>query len=212
MYVIQPRVIARMAKVEERVFLSDAVETAQQLHRSEFGAHFLVIYHDLATFREMYSHYVKAALKDNEIVIILPFYETVDEVRRILSEDSACIDVRKYEKEQSLLIIDSLKAYLGSRDGFMPFVKKIVEFAKASGRSGVSVIGDMGPFFYYGKNGGLLHYETTTLPTGFEGINLKGICVYHKQDYKKKLSEEEKLMLLEHHGGTLYLSPSFARA
>jgi hypothetical protein len=27
--------------------------------------------------------------------------------RWILSEDSACVDVRKYEKEQSLLIIDS---------------------------------------------------------------------------------------------------------
>jgi hypothetical protein len=56
----------------------------------------------------MYSHYIKAALKNNEIVVILPFYETVNNVRCILSEDSACIDVRKYEKEQSLLIIDSL--------------------------------------------------------------------------------------------------------
>jgi hypothetical protein len=90
----------------------------------------------------MYSHYIKAALKNNEIVVILPFYETVNNVRCILSEDSACIDVRKYEKEQSLLIIDSLKGYFGSQDGLIPFVKKIVQFAKASGRDGVSVIGD----------------------------------------------------------------------
>jgi hypothetical protein len=179
---------------------------AQELHKSEFGSHFLVIYHDLDTFRELYSQYAKAALKDNEIVVILPFYETVNNVRSILSEDSACIDVGKYEKEQSLLIIDSLKSYFGSQEGLMPFVKKIVEFAKVSGRSGVSVIGDMGPFFYYGKNDGLLHYETTTLPTRFEGINLKGICTYHRQDFKK-FSEKEKGMLLKHHGKTLYLSP-----
>jgi hypothetical protein len=75
------------------------------------------------------------------------------------------IDVEKHEKEQSLLIIDSLKSYFGSQESLMPFVKRIVEFAKASGRNGVSVIGDMSPFFYYGKNGGLLYYEITTLPT-----------------------------------------------
>jgi 2-haloalkanoic acid dehalogenase type II len=40
----------------------------------------------------MYSHYIKAALDNNEIVIVLPFYETVDSVRQVLSEDSACID------------------------------------------------------------------------------------------------------------------------
>jgi len=181
------------------------VATAQELYKSEFGAHFLIVYHDLATFREMYSHYVKAALKDNQIVIILPFYETVNKVRHILSEDSACIDVRKYEKEQSLLIIDSLKGYFGSQDGLMPFVKRIVEFAKTSGRNGVSVIGDMGPFFYYDKNGDLLHYETE-LPIRYEGMNLKGLCTYHGQDFKR-FSEKEKRMLLEHHGKTLYLSP-----
>jgi hypothetical protein len=203
MYVIQPRVIAHMAKVEERVFLSDAVETAQQLHRSEFGAHFLVIYHDLATFREMYSHYVKAALKDNEIVIILPFYETVDEVRRILSEDSACIDVRKYEKEQSLLIIDSLKAYLGSQDGFMPFVEQTIEYARTTGKNGVSVIADMDSFFYSQK-GDLLQYEMT-LPTVFEGMKLKGLCSYHKRDFDGRFNEKERQMLLGHHGKTLHL-------
>ena len=202
MYIVLPISIRTQASIN----FSDMLVASQELHKSEFGSHFLVIYHDLDTFRELYSQYAKAALKDNEIVVILPFYETVNNVRSILSEDSACIDVGKYEKEQSLLIIDSLKSYFGSQEGLMPFVKKIVEFAKVSGRSGVLVIGDMGPFFYYGKNNGLLHYETTTLPTRFEGINLKGICTYNRQDFKK-FSEKEKGILLNHHGKTLYLSP-----
>ena len=190
------------------ILSGDTISTAQELPKLEFGAHFLVVYHDLVTFREIYSHYAKAALIDNEIVVILPFYETVDSVRRILSEDSANIDVRKFEKEQSLLIMDSLKSYFGSQDGLIPFVNRIVQFAKDSGRNGVSVIGDMGPFFYFRKNGGLLHYETT-LPIKFEDMDLKGLCAYHKQDFDKKLSEKEKRILLEHHGKTLYLSPFF---
>jgi choline kinase len=180
------------------------VATAQELYKSKFGAHFLIVYHDLATLREMYSHYVKAALKDNQIVIILPFYETVNNVRHILSEDSACIDVRKSEKEQSLLIIDSLKGYFGLQDGLMPFVKKIVEFAKTSGKNGVTVLADMGSFFYNQKNDGCMHYEMT-LPTQYEGMNLKGFCIYHKKEYERRFSEKEKRMLLEHHGKTLYL-------
>ena len=183
----------------------DTITIVQELHKLEFRTHLLVVYHDLVTFREMYSHYAKAALIDNEIVVILPFYETVDSVRRILSEDSANIDVRKFEKEQSLLIIDSLKSYFGSQDGLIPFVNRIVQFAKDSGRNGVSVIGDMGPFFYFGKNAGLLYYETT-LPIKFEEMDLKGLCAYHKQDFDKKLSEKEKRILIEHHGETLYLS------
>ena len=53
------------------------------------------------------------------IVLILPYYETTDSVRHILSGDSGghdatIIDVTKYEKDQSLIIIDSAKAYFGS--------------------------------------------------------------------------------------------------
>jgi hypothetical protein len=67
---------------------------------------------------------------------------------RILSEDSACIDVSKCEKEQALLVIDSLKGYFVSKDGLMPFVKQTVDYAKSSGRTSVTVIGDMGSFFF----------------------------------------------------------------
>jgi len=41
---------------------------------------------------------------------------------------------------------------------FGSFVNSMVLFAKDSGRNGVSVIGDMAPFFYFGKNAGLLYY------------------------------------------------------
>jgi hypothetical protein len=61
----------------ENVFRGQAVEVSQELKKSSFGAHVLVIYPDLSTLREMYSHYVKSALSDqgNEIVLVLPFLE-----------------------------------------------------------------------------------------------------------------------------------------
>jgi hypothetical protein len=90
--------------------------------KSAFGSHFAIIYPDLPTLREMYSQYIKIVLSNgNETVMILPF---LDNVRRILTENSANINVRKYEKEQLLLIVDSLKGYFGSPVGLMPFLSK----------------------------------------------------------------------------------------
>ncbi|HKG87393.1 MAG TPA: hypothetical protein VKA95_03635, partial [Nitrososphaeraceae archaeon] len=66
-----------MTDVTQTVFHGHAEEVSQKLRRSESGAHFLIIYPELQTLREMYSHYTKSALfEGNEIVVILPFYET----------------------------------------------------------------------------------------------------------------------------------------
>ncbi|HEX5921118.1 MAG TPA: hypothetical protein VFY55_05000, partial [Nitrososphaeraceae archaeon] len=101
-----------MTDKTQTIFQGYPERISKQLRRAEIGSHFLVGYPDLTTLREMYSHYTRSALYDgNEIVVILPFYETADSVRGILSEDPACLDVRKYEKEQRLLITDSLKGY-----------------------------------------------------------------------------------------------------
>src|SRR5918995_7170931 len=146
-----------MTDVTQTVFHDHAEEVSQQLRKSESGAHFLIIYPNLQTLRKMYSHYTKSALfEGNEIVVLLPFYETADAVRRILSENGANIDVRKHEKEQSLLVMDSLRGYFGSKDGIMPFVKQTVKFAKNSGKSSLSVLGNIGPFYYYNKKDDLI--------------------------------------------------------
>ena len=195
-----------MTNRTQTTFQAFAEEISKELRESEIGSHFLIQYPDLPTLREMYSHYIKSAVPDdNEIVVILPFYETTDNVRRVLAEDSACMDVRKYEKEQRLLIMDSLRGYFGSTEGLMPFVKQTVEYAKNSGRENVSVLGDMGSFFYYKKKDDLIGWEME-LPRKFD-MNLKGLCLYHERDFAR-LSEAEKQQLLKHHNKILQLSPS----
>ena len=193
----------------ENVFRGHPLEVSQELKKSAFGAHFLVIYPNLSTLREMYSYYVKSALSDegNEIVLVLPFLETVDNVRRILSDIRTSIDVRKYEKEQSLLIMDSLKSYFGMQNGLIPFVRQTIEYANTSGKSGLSVLADMGSFFYYDKKDDLLQYEIA-LPFKYKNMNLKWFCVYHKLDFDRMLTGNERQILIEEHGKTLILLPS----
>jgi hypothetical protein len=188
-----------------------AIEILEELKAANFGSHYLVAYPNLDTLRKVYTSYVKTALYErNEIVIILPFFETVDSVRRILTENSDIalnIDMRKHEKEQSLIIIDSLKAYLGNPEGIMSFVKQALGHAKSSGKTGVSVFGDADSFFYYrNKQNDLVEYELS-LPTEYKGVNLKTFCLYHKKNFDRMFTEEQKEHLLEAHGKNLIITP-----
>jgi hypothetical protein len=38
--------------------------------------HYVVDYRDMVSFRRMYSQYAKRRLENNEVVILLPYYET----------------------------------------------------------------------------------------------------------------------------------------
>ena len=181
-------------------------DVLKQLRKAEFGAHYIIIYHDMMTLRRIYSGYIKAQLEDNEIVLILPYYETTERVRSILSGEndnsigSSIIDVRKYEKEGSLMIIDSAKAYFGSDTDLMSFIGKLSKQAQNSGKSGVSVIADLASFYFHNGIDKLIEYEMS-LPTKYDDeMKLKGFCFYHQEDFDKRLSKEQKQKLLEHHG------------
>jgi hypothetical protein len=83
-------------------------------------------------FKGVNSHYTKMQLeRNNEIVLILPYYETIDMVKLTLSGETIYsknnpfgyygTEVDKHEKEGSLIIMDSLKGYFssGGQDGFL---------------------------------------------------------------------------------------------
>ena len=113
---------------KQKAILRGVNETLDAIKESETGTHGLLVYPDITTLRAIYSRFTKIQLEDkNEIVLILPYYETTDMVRLVLSGSNVYgdditnnpvgysgIDVRKYEKEGSLVIVDSLKGYFGS--------------------------------------------------------------------------------------------------
>jgi hypothetical protein len=203
------------------------------LTHAEYGTHSILVYPNIETLRETYSRYVKMQLEDNnEIVVILPYYETTNNVRKTLSNSdfvnrgeaaisdsnnsngSRIIDVRKYEKEGSLMIVDSVKGYFGSdsnyegEDRLMSFFKQLVKKAESSGKNGVSVIADLGSFYHYQSNNATekLFEHELSLPSTYEGMKFKGFCAYHKADFDRRFTEEQKQKLLDHHSKALMIA------
>ncbi len=177
-----------------------AANASRTLSESDYGIHALVVYDDLVILREFYSQYVKKGIEErNEVIQLAPFYETEDSVRKTLSEGHIAIDIEKWEKaEKSLIIVDSLKKYIGnvSPDSDYNYNKNLVEYAKSKGKSGVSIIADKGTFPFKHRIDDLVNFELS-LPSKYD-IDLKRICVYHKKDLNR-LSEEQKQKLLNHH-------------
>jgi len=173
-----------------------------QINQAEYGAHYIIIYPDLDTLRDLYSEYTHKQIKENnEIVLINPFYETADSVRQVLSErfDDGVGNVSKYEKEESLMIADALEEYLGDQP--LIYVKKgLANYAKVR-KKGLSVLADLGAYIHRSMHRELVDYELS-LPTKYDDVALKGFCLYHEKDFDK-FSEEQKQKLIEHHGKAL---------
>src|SRR5919202_3889134 len=178
-------------------------DVLHHMNQAEYGAHYMIIYPDLETLRELYSSYVQKQIEDNNVVLVNPFYETTDSVKHTLSEkyNDGLNDVSKCEKEGSLIIIDSLEEYFG-KEPDMRFKRNLAYHAKKIGKNGLSILGDMGAYHHKSNHEELVDYELS-LPTKYEdGIALKGFCLYHKNDFDR-LSEEQKQKLIEHHGKAL---------
>jgi hypothetical protein len=175
-----------------------------QINQAEYGAHYMIIYPNLDTLRELYSNYVHKQIEDNnEIILVNPFYETTDSVRQVLSEqyDHGMDDISKFEKEESLLIADALEEYLG--DEPLIYVKKsLANYAKV-GKNGVSVLADLGAYPHKSMYNNLVDYELS-LPTKYD-VQMKGFCLYHQKDFDK-FSDEQKQKLIEHHGTALKIT------
>jgi MEDS: MEthanogen/methylotroph, DcmR Sensory domain len=179
-------------------------DTLERLKRARQGSHYILVYSDLPTLRKIYSQHIKRQIEEKEeIVLILPHHETSDMVRFVLFE-LAKIDVRKYEKQNSLMIIDSARAYFGSSIDIVSFVKSLVNYADQIGKNGVSVLADMGPFFHYNKLDDLIEYETSLPPRS--DIKAKGLCLYDKHEFNWRLTRVQRKKLLEHHGRELMIT------
>jgi hypothetical protein len=184
-------------------------DVLEQLRQAEYGAHYIIVYDNMMTLRQIYSGYIKTQIEDNnELVLILPYYETTETVRSVLSENNSSnggsiIDVRKYEKEGSLMIIDAAEAYFSSDTDLMSFVEKLAKQAQSSGKEGISVIADLASFYHFNRIDKLIEYEMS-LPSKYDDkMKLKGFCFYHQEDFDRRLSKEAKQNLLEHHDKAL---------
>ena len=109
-------------------------EILNSLLETPIGIHEIFVYPTIDMLREIYFHYIKRLLdNNNEIVIFLPYYENAESVKKVLSsfsiddynnnnnnigrnkykdkKDKGIEYVNRYINNGSLLIIDSEKAF-----------------------------------------------------------------------------------------------------
>src|ERR687893_2951143 len=184
------------------------------------GENSILGYPSTQTFRQIYTKYVKDHLvsaskqgveeennnnssRDNNkqskprIILISPFYETVESVKNQLSA-FGIENVQGLIDSGSLVIADSFHSFFPDSNGMKKLIDSLSERARKEERPGVTAIVDVGFFFLFGgdsKAVNLISYEASLAPKTQDG-NVKGISCCHWGNYET-LTERDKEVLTQ---------------
>ena len=171
-----------------------------RLLKLPLGYHCLILYPNIETIRKIYTEYIHLIIEENNVAILfLPYYDTTDKVRQDLKTKG--LDVRKFEQNNSLTLIDFTKVvdnpYLGlpAAFGLKEFINKIQAYNKDKN---LVVIADMS-FYNHSKNiDDILRYERLS-DDGYCNQNWRQLCLYHKLDFHLMFTEEQKQKIFDYH-------------
>lgn len=171
-----------------------------QLLKSPIGYHCLILYPNIETIRKIYAEYIHLMIEENNVtILVLPYYDTTDKVRQELMMKG--LDVRKYERSNSLTLIDFAKVvdnpYLGlpAAFGLKEFVNKIQAYNK---NKNLVVIADMSLYNHSKNVDDLLKYERLS-DDGYANQNWRQICLYHKLDFHLMFTDAQKQKIFNYH-------------
>lgn len=210
-------------KILVRTESKDNEESIQRWFDKEVedGENSILVYPSTQTFRQIYTKYVKDHLvsaskqeveeennnnnssRDNNkqskprIILIAPFYETVESVKHQLSA-FGIENVQGLIDSGSLVIADSFHSFFPDSNGMKKLIDSLSERARKEGRPGVTAIVDVGFFFLFGgdsKAANLISYEASLAPKTQDG-NVKGISCCHWGNYET-LTERDKELLTQ---------------
>ena len=179
------------------------------------GTHTVLVYPDLKTIREVYTNYVSAnGKKKSELFVILPYYETVENVRNnIESNKNTSISRNESNINDSLIIRDcqdilgkdinqsnnfSLKSDTAVRN-IVNFLNEMVIYAQKIGKNAVSVWIDTGAFQEYENYHHRLFVYEKSLPLVLKNTMIKQFCLYHQKDFEIRLNKLEESQVLDVH-------------
>src|SRR5919198_4816733 len=166
----------------------------KEITQTKYGDHTLILYSDLTTLEYVYLNYSKISLESlNEIILILPYYHSVADVFTNLTSNG--IDIDRYKKEGSIIVVESKKAYYSLTQefvGLMIMTKMLLRRADKLRKAGVTVVSDMGLFFDINKIDDLNKYETELLSSI---CNMK-VCCYNKSDFELSIEHQRRQNLL----------------
>jgi hypothetical protein len=156
------------------------IEQVLKLLESIDDERYVVVYRDYNSFRKIYSQHAKKRIENNEVVILLPYYETTDRARAALTR--AGVNVKALEGSGFLVIMDSYAAFLGFQQDNELFFSRLVSHAVVSRKSGICIIADMGAFFLIDR--------VAALASG--RMKVRGFCTYHQKDFEKMPEGQRK--------------------
>lgn len=168
----------------------------KQLAQIQFGEHNILVYDDIASFRQIYSNHAKKRLEDNEIVLLLPYFESVDSVKFYLQE--AGVDAEQHSRDGSVVIVDSVEQFFGEGKDFHYFLGILEKKAKENGKKGISVIADMNAFYQIYDESRLIKYETSIQPktdTKYSSL----LCSYQRTNFNRLAKNVRELILAQHY-------------
>ena len=166
----------------------------EDIRRSDFQEHNILIYPDLPSFRQIYSECTKQALDNNEIVFLATTYDPFDRIEDALRRKQ--ISVEDEKKNGNLIIVDAFRAYQIDINGAMNFAKDLIKRATQDGKEGVFNLSDMGSFFLSERIDRLVEYEQN-VPKKMD-FKFKAICSYHRDNFGMLTEEQQRVLLLGH--------------
>lgn len=172
----------------------------EEITKIKYGDHALILYSDLTTLEYVYLNYTKSSLESlNEIILILPYYHSVADVLNIVTSNGINID--RYKKEGSIIVVESKKAYYSLTQEFVGIIimtKMLLRRADKMRKAGVTVLSDMGLFFDMNKIDDLTKYELELLSSIFN-MKVKVLCGYNKSDFELLIKHQRQQHLLKAH-------------
>src|SRR5918996_2265427 len=175
-------------QINSKYHSSSISSIIEDIRRSDFQEHNLLIYPDLPSFRQIYSICTKQALDNNEIVFIATTYDSFDRIEDALRSKGISVDDEK--KEGNLIIVDALRAYQIDTYGAVKLGKSLVMRAARDGKEGVFNLSDMGSFFLSERLGELIRYEQS-MPKKMD-FKFIAICSYHIDDFGRLAEEQQR--------------------
>jgi hypothetical protein len=166
----------------------------EDIRRSDFQEHNILIYPDLPSFRQIYSECTKQALDNNETVFLATTYDSFDRIEDALR--SKQISVEDEKKNGNLIIVDAFRAYQIDINGAMNFAKNLIKRATKDVKEGVFNLSDMGSFFLSERIDRLIEYEQN-VPKKMD-FKFKAICSYHRDNFGMLTEEQQRALLLGH--------------
>jgi hypothetical protein len=193
-----------------RIVHADPATTLKFIKNSNYGDHNLVIYPDLEQFEEFYIECCKDSILDrNEIFVLVTHYQHVSAVRKKMYL-LAGLDTARYEKDGTLVILDSEMAYKPSLEQTVRYNNIItilnsplMKHAQERDKNGITLLGDLGTFFLNKRIADLISHEVS-VPSRIDA-DIRAFCCYHKDDFSV-LQEEQRKRILRHHLNNLILA------